>query len=682
MTILDQPTRAVPALIPLFSVTIFLSAALLFFVQPLFARIVLPEIGGAPAVWTTAMLFFQSVLLGGYVYAHLSTKYLPVRAQLGLHLVIWAGALAFLPLGIPEGWTLDLTAPVAGQTLLLFAAGVGVPFALLSANAPLIQSWYAASEGPSADDPYFLYGASNLGSFVALLAFPLLAEPFFGAASIGFAFAAGFIVLGAGLLATGLMAKRGRTSARAVQARTPITASALVFWAALAFVPSSLMLSVTTKISTDIGALPVIWVLPLALFLLTFTLTFTRAPILGEPILKRVAVAGAGLSFAVFVGLFGNHLSLLTALLLVAAFFGVTLWCHARLYAARPTAEHLTTFYITMSVGGALGGLFNAIIAPSLFADLYEGPATLIALAILLLAAADGTARQMAMRASLISLVGVAAIVALTPSDQIFRDRSFFGTHKVIEQNGLRLYTNGTTVHGAQRIASMTDTPEPLAYYHRNGPMGRVLAQAAPDARIGIVGQGVGSLACYAKPQQAWTFYEIDPMVDHVARNSGHFGFMEACAGDAPTLLGDARIVLQGQGDVRFDVLVIDAFSSTAVPVHLMTTEAVRLYMDRLAPGGVVLFHISNRYYDLPRPLGRIAEAEGIVALLRNDPGNLAKDPGHSGSRVAALARTPADLDAAGIGAGWQPLASDGGTVWTDDFANPLSILNAVLSVD
>ena len=680
MTVLDPPARKLSALIPLFTATIFLSAALLFFVQPLFARIVLPEIGGAPAVWTTAMLFFQSVLLGGYVYAHLSTKYLPMRAQLGLHLIIWVVALFFLPLGIPEGWTLDLSAPVAGQTLLLFAAGVGVPFALLSANAPLIQSWYAATDGPSADDPYFLYGASNLGSFVALLAFPLLAEPFFGASSIGFAFAAGFVLLGAGLLTTGLSAKAKPRSETTKAQSKAIHETSFLFWAALAFVPSSLMLAVTTKISTDIGALPVIWVLPLALFLLTFTLTFTRTPILPERILKLAAIAGAALSFAVFIGLFGNHLSLLTALLLVVAFFVVALWCHARLYALRPGAAHLTTFYITMSVGGALGGLFNAILAPSLFPDLFEGPVTLIALAILFIASAGGQHRQIALRGALVSVVGISAIVALTPSDQIFRDRSFFGTHKVIEQNGLRLYTNGTTVHGAERIVGTTGRPEPLAYYHRNGPMGQTLANASADARIGIVGQGVGSLACYAKPGQDWTFYEIDPMVDHVARNSGHFAFMETCAGDAPTLLGDARIVLQGQTDVLFDILVIDAFSSTAVPVHLMTTEAVRLYMDRLAPGGVVLFHISNRYYDLPRPLGRIAAAEGIVAVLRNDPGDLANDPGHSGSRVAALARSRADLEAAGIKEDWAPLASDGGTVWTDDFANPLSILNAVLA--
>ncbi|MEL7027385.1 MAG: transporter, partial [Pseudomonadota bacterium] len=242
----------------LFSATIFLSAALLFFVQPLFARLALPEIGGAPAVWTTAMLFFQSVLLTGYVYAHLSTRYLGRRAQLFVHLGIWAAALWFLPLNVPTGWSLDPSQSVAWQTLVLFGLGVGAPFALLSANAPLIQSWYAASGGPSADDPYFLYGASNFGSFTALLAFPLLAEPFLGATMIGWVFAAGFVFLGGGLFATGISTRPGATKNEAGARASALRPGVMLRWGLLAFVPSSLMLAVTSKISTDIGAMPLI----------------------------------------------------------------------------------------------------------------------------------------------------------------------------------------------------------------------------------------------------------------------------------------------------------------------------------------------------------------------------------------------------------------------------------------
>ena len=280
------------------------------------------------------------------------------------------------------------------------------------------------------------------------------------------------------------------------------------------------------------------------------------------------------------------------------------------------------------------------------------------------------------MRGVVIASVALAAITVTRPDDQTFRDRSFFGTHKVIEQNGLRLYTNGTTVHGAERLTqTSSDRPEPLAYYHKDGPMGRTIAGANEKARIGVVGQGVGSLVCYAKPGQSWDLYEIDPMVDFVARDSGYFSFMSSCAGETPTHLGDARIVLEGQVEKAFDILVIDAFSSTAVPVHLMTAEAIDLYIDRLAPDGLLVLHISNRYYDLSRPLGRIAAAAGYPALTRHDLGNYAVDPGHSGSFVAAIAKTEAAFDRLAGQPDWQPLNSDGGPIWTDDFANPLSIL-------
>ena len=668
-----QPRRA--HLLPvLFTATIFLSAALLFFVQPLFARIALPEIGGAPAVWTTAMLFFQTVLLAGYTYAHLTTRYLPTRAQLGVHMLLWAAALLFLPLSIPDGWGLNPDQPVAWQTLSLFALGVGVPFALLSANAPLIQSWYARSGGPSADDPYFLYGASNFGSFAALLAFPLVAEPLFGATAIGWGFAAGFVALGAGLLASGLAAGRGGAKVDHRAERSQLSMPHMARWALLAFVPSSLMLAVTTKVSTDIGAMPLVWVIPLALFLLTFTLTFTQRTFLSDRVLLALALLGTVFAGAAFLGAFGNHLGLVTAGLVVLAFFAVALWAHRRLYQARPDAAGLTLFYIVMSVGGAMGGLFNAILAPSLFDDLYEGPLTL-ALALVLMAVPVLNARG-ALRGAVILSVAATALWITRPDDQLFRDRSFFGTHKVVAQSGLRLYTNGTTVHGAQRLADLgAARPEPLFYYHRQGPMAQALSHAAPDARIGIVGLGVGSLACYAAPGQDWQFYEIDPLVDQVARDPALFGFMSSCAGDAPTHLGDARVVLAGQNELQFDLLVIDAFSSDSVPVHLMTDEALGLYMDRLAPGGLLLFHISNRYYDLARPLGRVAVARGLEARLRHHTGDLANDPGHSGSTVAALAQTADGLSPIAGRPGWGPLGNDGGDVWTDDFANVLSVL-------
>lgn len=713
----------------LFTVTIFLSASLLFFVQPLFAKIVLPQIGGAPAVWTTAMLFFQSVLIGGYLYAHLVTRYLPVVAQMTLHLVLWAAALGFLPLAIPADWRYDPAVPAAWQTLTLFALGVGLPFGVLSANAPLIQSWYARSDGPSAGDPYFLYGASNLGSLVALLAFPLLAEPLLGARRIGEFWAMGFVAFGGFLLVCGLSARRGggsRTDAGRAGAE-PVGAGRIGQWLFLAFVPSSLMLAVTTKISTDVGAIPLVWVVPLALYLLSFVLTFARRPLAATPVLRFLCLGALAVLGAVFAGLTGAHVGLWGVAGLIAAFFVVALFAHARLYAARPEGRHLTLFYLVMSVGGALGGFFNSILAPVIFDSLAEGGVTTLLAATLVVSPAMWPTRRQALFGAavgvaaatiLVSAVAVfrvtdwltlrltmfalAAFVAITlrrhlpaaaiamvtvmvagiclvPSGDILRDRSFFGTHRVMDADGLRQYVNGTTIHGAEQLSDYASArPAPQFYYHRNGPMAQVLASAVGEQarRVGIVGLGAGALACYRREGQAWTFYEIDAAVDRIARDPRLFTFLSACAPDVPTRLGDARMVLAQEGrQPRYDLLVIDAYGSDAVPMHLTTHEAMRLYLDRLAPDGVLLYHISNRYYEIERPLARSAAAFGLAARIQDYPGHVESDPGDMPSRVVMLARSEAALGPLARDPRWTGLAPDGGPVWTDDFADLLSIL-------
>ena len=720
-----QATRSAPVI---FTITIFLSAALLFFVQPLFAKIVLPVIGGAPAVWTTAMLFFQSVLIAGYLYAHLSTRYLPLRLQISLHMALWAAALFFLPPALPEGWRLDAGGDVALQTLGLFALGVGAPFALLSSNAPLIQSWYARSGGPSAEDPYFLYGASNFGSLLALLAFPLAAERYFGATQIAGGFAVGFLALGAGLAACGgLIFGKGQApeSHREARPDRPATAT-LLYWLTLAFVPSSLMLAVTSKISTDLGAVPLVWVIPLALFLLTFVLTFTQRTGLTCARLEPVAQLLIVLGLCLFVGVGGAHAGAVQATLLILAFFGIALWAHRTLYETRPNAANLTIFYVTMSIGGALGGLFNSILAPLLFSDLIEGVVTLLIALILvfqprlkltpetlirglIVGGSLGTILGAAALALVLPPAGLAAVMILglavlflvartpfpsfavaagltavlpiwiaAPDDRIFADRSFFGLHQVLDREGARIYTNGTTVHGAQNLGDYGGgPPKPTAYYHPAGPMGQIMASdiGRSAGRIGIVGLGVGSLACYARDGQDWHFYEIDAMVDRVARTPNFFTFLSDCTPDAPTHLGDARVVLEDQADMRFDVLVIDAYSSDAVPVHLTTREAMELYLDRLTDNGVLIYHISNRYYDIGLPLARSAEALGLPIWRQFQAHQASDDPGYRNSDVAMIARAPetvAPLLESGL---WTRLTSDGGDIWTDDRANPLAIL-------
>ena len=710
----------------LFTTTIFLSASLLFFVQPLFTKTVLPLVGGAPAVWTTAMLFFQTVLIAGYLYAHISTKYLSVLSQVGVHLLFWTVALFFLPLSVDAGWQLQPDTPVALQTLILFALGVGLPFAVLSANAPLIQSWYSKSNGRSADDPYFLYGASNFGSLVALLAFPLLAEPLLGAQQIGLGWTAGFVLLGILLALSGLAARNGTVSKELTTNTDKPKLADYLWWLLLAFVPSSLMLAITTKISTDLGSFPLIWVLPLSLFLLTFVLTFTNRPPARGALMDWLFLFSLGI-----LGIIAsdNKLGMDTieiTVILLFSFFFIAMKAHRTLYQARPAKEYLTIFYVTMSVGGALGGLFNAILAPVLFVELDELRVTLFLCATVLLAGVhrpktrELTTAVLACAAVLsplfimadlgnesglpmLDLLFAALVIAVlfvfrtqavtcflvvcvllimgkihTAQDAVFQDRSFYGRHLVVDNDQLRIYRNGTTVHGAQLLSDFESDvrPTPRSYYHPNAPMAQIInsdfGRAATD--IGIVGLGVGSLACYAQPHQDWQFYEIDAMVDQVARDPTLFTFMSRCASDAPTHIGDARVALQRQAGRLFDILFIDAYSSDAVPVHLMTNEAIALYRARLKENGLLVLHISNRYYDLSRPLGRSAVSLGLAARMQLYQGSDNQE-GDAASWVVVIANTNeylAEIDGTGK---WQPLVNDGGSVWTDDYANLLSVL-------
>jgi hypothetical protein len=712
----------------LFTLTIFASALLLFFVQPLFTRMVLPQIGGAAAVWTTAMLFFQAVLIAGYLYAHLITRHLAPRHQVALHAVLLLAALAFLPLAVPGGWRYDPAAPVVTQTLWLYALGVGLPFAVLSANAPLIQAWYGRTGGPSSADPYFLYAASNLGSFIALLGFPLAAEPLFGVSAISLGWSGGFVLLAGLLVACGLVAARSRALPEVQAARAEADATPwprLALWAFLAFLPSSLMLCVTTKISTDLGSFPLVWVVPLALYLLTFVLVFSAASPLTSARLRWVfppalaVLAYFSISTADRLGDFA---------LLTAAFFLASLMAHRLLFETRPGRGGLTLFYVVMSVGGALGGLFNSIVAPIAFDRLTEFPVTVVLMGLLLLRPVGGRSAVLqavlglalgvlalyvfagllpglggadrALRSALAVAILLAVLVALPragvagavlaavlilpPAFLIGRqeplvDRSFFGLHLVRDAGGLRLYSNGTTVHGAERLERGAGLPQPLYYYHPQGALAQVVerAQAAGAGRFGIVGLGVGALACYARPGEDWHFYEIDQKVVDIALDPTLFTFMTRCAPGAPIHLGDARIVLEQETGPVFDLLVIDAYSSDAIPVHLATQEAVALYLTRLAPDGVLVFHISNRFYDLSRPLARIAAALGLEARHRIRQGAEITDaPYDVPSSVVVLARSRAALGALAEDPAWKALTpGPEDPLWTDDHANLLSIL-------
>ncbi|WGH78246.1 fused MFS/spermidine synthase [Jannaschia ovalis] len=719
-------SRRLPAA-AIFTLTIFLSASLLFLVQPLFAKLVLPLLGGAPAVWTTAMLFFQTVLIGGYLYAHLLVRYVPQRGQLAIHLCIWGAALIFLPLSVPAGWTPEPGGSLPWQTLMLFAAGVGVPFAMLSANAPLIQAWYARSDGPSADDPYFLYAASNAGSLISLLAFPLLAEPFLGGSATGLVWSAGFVLLGGMVLASGLLVRRTAparaATAEAAAPAAPIDLKRVALWLGLAFVPSSTMLVVTTKISIDLGSIPLVWAVPLSLYILTFVLTFTNRPLISDRAIDSLFIVGLAILAFLSNRLMVKSFSPLGAVLLCLALFFIAMKAHRALYKARPEAARLTVFYVVMSVGGALGGLFNSLLAPALFDTLLEIPLTVIAVSLLVLGGPiirapraatwgitiaalalalatnrpDGVQADRAMdfilaavvllglwfgrRMPLSIPVAVTALAVGTAiigngSAPILQDRSFFGAHVVRDANGLRLYTNGTTIHGMQWTGD-EGRLIPRSYYHPRSPMAQMVTDPGlpADARIGVVGLGIGALACYAEPGQSWDFYEIDAEVIRIATDRDLFTFMPDCAPDAPIHLGDARLVLERQA-MQFDVLVLDAYSSDSVPVHLLTAEAMAIYLDRLAPEGRLVFHISNRYYDLLPPLSRLARDAGLQVAYREatvEPG--IDVAGANGSQVAVMSRNAASIAELAARDGWVAVPHAAGAAWTDDHANLLGAI-------
>ncbi|WP_247744249.1 fused MFS/spermidine synthase [Ruegeria sp. R14_0] len=674
------------------------------------------------------MLFFQVVLIVGYIYAHLLTKLLSLRWQLVTHLVFWATALTFLPLSVSESWSYDASSSTAWQTLKLFALGVGLPFAVLSANAPLLQAWYARSGGPSADDPYFLYSASNVGSLLALLAFPLLADPLLGARETSNIWSVGFVMFGGLLLISGLVTVRGANTFAAaptsdVAYSTP-KLKQIAKWVIIAFVPSSLMLSFTTKASTDLGSIPLIWVIPLATYLLSFIFAFAKLKSLSVRSLQMPMLMALVLGTVLLTKIINQHTTAFIFLLYVPVLFVIALYAHRLLYEMRPPAEQLTVFYIALSVGGAFGGLFNSIIAPLVFWQEFEAQLTMIlagglllfgtgaitprALALGLLASfpilysagvigtsnpfGDGTSQAVAVISMMLAafvllrnqLAGIVVIIAalLLPAfwdndDSLFQDRSFFGTHRVSTLGNQRLYQNGTTLHGLQFESEFGTRPTPQTYYYPKGPMAQVITSefGRQSDSIGIVGLGVGALSCYKLPTQEWAFFEIDVMVDRVARDPSLFTYISECAPDTPTHLGDARIVL-AKTDYTFDILVLDAYSSDAIPLHLITKEAVQMYTERLADDGVLVFHISNRYYELSAPLARISKALGLhMALQEHFIPDDTEDLGASHSIVVIVSPDETRIDSFVENGKWQPVLSDGREPWTDDKANLLSAL-------
>ncbi|OAN60255.1 hypothetical protein A7X12_02555 [Sphingomonas sp. TDK1] len=703
---------------------------LLFLVQPMVARMALPRLGGAPAVWNSAMLVYQALLLVGYGYAHWLSRF-PVRMQAALHLGLLAVAALWLPIGLGT-----MQVPIGAQPAIwvpwLLVAAIGPLFVAISAQAPLLQRWYAVSS--HGRDPYALYAASNIGSFTGLLAYPLLVEPLLRLRSQSWLWTAGYVMVA--LLVLACMSRlphedivpARRAGAPAVVGRDWLR------WIVLALVPSGLMLATTTFLTTDIVAVPLLWVLPLGLYLLSFPVAFRSSALLDDLLQRCVPLVLLLFGATLVAG--DSQLAYVNALIGLVLLFAVSVACHARLYAVRPAPERLTGFYLAMAVGGALGGVFSGLVAPVLFDWTYEYPLLILAAGVLIpqrpltapfAALWWGKYRHIAGMVLSIAVVGIVLVglnehllgsmhvqlafvmvavlgliaigarwpfaVALAGGLFLFgghnalqtslsgaRTRSYFGVYTVNDQPDERRLAHGTTLHGVQLKGDRARNP--TTYYQAGSGVGQAM-QAAPSlygahARIGVVGLGTGTLACYAQPGQSWRFFEIDPAVVHLARDSGDFSFLRLCAPRAKILIGDARLRLSELPAASFDLLALDAFSSDAVPMHLMTAEAFEAYGRVVAPEGLLLVHISNRFLALGPVVAGAAKATGWQGLrLVHVPGALERADEGTTSDWIALSRSPRALAALKVrDPEWRPLAAQPGFAgWTDDHASLVPVL-------
>jgi hypothetical protein len=738
----DAARRAISSrqLLLAFVAAIFLSAALLFAVQPMFTKMVLPRLGGAAAVWSVAMVFFQSALLAGYAYAHALTRFAPGRASVVIHLAVMIAACFVLPLHIASGWP---TPPASGEALWLlglFAASIGLPFVALAANGPLIQAWFVRTDHPAAKDPYFLYAASNVGSFLALIAYPLVIEPFvpLGAQTLGWT--VGFYVLILSLaLCGGLLLRSPNRLAEAASADTagsaPPSARDAAMWIALTAVPSGLLIAVTAHISTDVAAVPLLWVAPLALYLLTFVIAFQTRPViphrfvvLVQPIVVFILVVFfLALPVTSTVGLIALHLILL---------FVCALMCHGELARRRPAPQHLTAFYMWISAGGMIGGVATGLVAPHLFNWVAEYP-ILMVLALLcrpglawpargsggiLLLAGLGIALALSCvirsydvgfdyRMYLV-LLGVllgltakfwhaplpfAAILAfllfanayLNETPSVFKVRNFFGVLNVVDTSDgkYRVLWHGTTAQGTQQVRDdegnpIQGPPEMIAEFFEGAGIAQVLgavhAKAGKPIDFAVIGLGTGALACQVRPGDTLTYYEIDPDVVRIATDPTLFQYVAECAPETRIVLGDARLKIADAPDASYDLIFVDAFIGAAIPIHLLTREAMALYFRKLKPDGIVAMHISNLNLELASVAAGIADSNSAVARIY-EGGDVEPNPElhHWVPRVAVIARRDEDFGTLAKSAFWPMRARDPHQrVWTDDYSN---IVGAIL---
>ena len=726
-----------------FTLSVFLSAGLLFGIQPMFAKMVLPRLGGSASVWSVAMVFFQTMLLAGYLYAHLLTRYLPFRHAAAIHLGVMAIAFLSLPIAIATGFGRPPADGEAFWLIGLFFSSVGLPFFAVAGNGPLLQAWFARSGHPDAQNPYFLYGASNIGSFASLLSYPLILEPTLALRDQSQWWTNGFVALAVLIAGCALLVMRGAATnpatAKPVAASPAPSVRTIVEWTALSFVPSALLVAVTAHIATDVASAPFMWIIPLALFLGTFVLVFRDrelVPMGALTAMQPLLLAAIAIMMAFSRGMpvwlmLGVHLTV---------FFASALICHATLYRRRPPVEHLTSFYLWMSFGGALGGAFAGLAAPHMFNTIAEYPLLLVAtligrpglleagreawkrdglpifalgalvlapglifdgglqgdqvmlflyalliLSLLMMIQKDKPVRLLALA---VLAFGSTRVYELGLGHAVYA-RSFFGVHKIvdIEDGKARLLFHGTTIHGAERLLddgghAASGRPEALTYYYEGGPFQEAITTARAQAggrlsRVGLVGLGVGALACSRQADESWTFYEIDPELVRISTTSGLFRTMPVCAAGQKVVTGDARLTLADEKE-PFDLLLLDAYSSDTVPVHLLTREAMELYGKMLRPGGLIAMNITNRNIGLTEVVAASADAAGLAMLRKKDPAAIDfQKTFHAKAEIAVLAKDAKNFGALDEASGWTaPPLDPAQRAWTDDYSD---IVGAIL---
>lgn len=744
----------------MFAGTIFSGATLLFTIQPLIARMIVPLLGGAPAVWILCSLCFQTLLLAGYGYAHFVSTRLPVRAQVILQLLLVGAVFLVMPVSVSERAISDIASRPTVGILLLLLRSIGLPFFVLSTSSPLLQRWFAEL---GERDPYHLYAASNAGSMLALLGYPLLMEPLLSVRGQSRVLHVAFVAYAVLVVICAQSAVRARSSLaiEATPAPPQIRTSESTLppdpdearderllrwrerlvWIALSFAPSSLLLGATEYITTDLASVPFFWVLPLALYLLSFIIAFAKRQLVPARVVSRalalVVALVAALTLAAVSGpswlVVGAHLLLL---------FLASVACHRGLAERRPPVSRLTEFYLLLSIGGVLGGAFNGLLAPVLFDDLYEYPIA-IGLVCLGRIVPTETPPSVARRAALYDVayglglglvtfalvrygasrgrplessfgwmfgvpivaaflwagrpiryataIGSILLAGMTHGGEsgatLWADRGFFGVLKVTREpeGKYQLLVSGRTMHGKQALEPSA-APVPLAYYHPSGPAGDVLGPlpspdpvATPPRRVGVIGLSIGSLAAYARPGDEWTFFEMNPALVDVAKN--HFSYLknaeELRHAKISVEIGDARLLLREGPSARFDVLVLDAFSSDAVPIHLLTREALTVYRRSLDKGGLLVAQLTNSHVQLLPVFGALARDAGLVGIYRADEATAAEEKdGKDSSEWAVLTDSRASIDTLVRARAWRPLPTARDTsVWTDDYANVLGAL-------